>query len=557
MKNIWLLLRINLLSFKNSLKFSGKEDIIKKLVFPILGAVFLWGLYILCYRATVYLRGTPLLGPLLIARFLAMIFLAFLAMLVFSNIITSFTAIYFSQDLHLLLSSPISFNVIFIMKFFETMFYSSWMVLLTLSPLILAYANVYLNSLQGFLLSVAATFPFFVICAGLGIFLSLILMYFFPSKKTRDIFIVLGVILGSGIYLFFRLLQPERITNSDEMMSIFQYMAALQAPVAKYLPSFWVAQAIIFSVRQPLSTYFYYLVLLCSSALVILLVNIFVAKKVYYTGWASSQDAAKKVFKRSFLSRLDTNQLVRAMPPEFKALLFKDIRLFFRDTSQWSQILLLVALVIVYVFNIYKLPLDLPTLRFLVSFLNIGMVGFVIASVGLRFVFPQVSLEGKSFWVIRSAPLSVHRFIWEKFWLSVIPLAFLAACLILFSNIVLKVNVSMMIFSTVTVVLLTIGLTAMGIGMGAGFPRFQVENVAQIESSLGGILYMVFSLFYIGLTIALEAIPVRMYVLGQVGVKLFTSSFMLGIVAVLIAMNVVVTYLPLKWGIKSIKNMDL
>jgi ABC-2 type transport system permease protein len=557
MHNIWLLTKINLLSLRNSVRFISKEDIVKRILFPLMGALFLWGLYVLCYKGMVYMRGTPLLGPLLIARFFAMIFLAFMAMLIFSNIITSFTAIYFSYDLHLLLSSPISFNVIFTLKFMETMVYSSWMLLLALSPLILSYAQVYLYPVSGFLLSILALIPFFVICSGIGVLLSLILMFFFPSKKTRDIFIVLGVILASGMYLFFRFLQPERITNPTEMMSIFQYMAGLQAPVAGYSPSYWVSQAIIFSVKHPLNNYYYYLSFLCVGAIALLIVNLVVAKYVYYEGWVSSQDAAKKVFKKSFLAKLDTSKFILVLPREFKALLFKDIRIFFRDTSQWSQILLLLVLVIVYVFNIYKLPLDLPVLRLLVSFLNIGMVGFVVAAVALRFVFPQVSLEGNSFWIIRSAPLSVNRFMWEKFWLSLIPLLVLSTALIWFSNIVLKADTFMMVFTTATVFFQTIGLTGMGIGMGAYFPRFKVDNIAQIESSMGGVLYMVFSLFYIGLTIALEALPVRMYVMGQIGSKFFSSTLLIGTVGALMVINVLVTYLPVKMGIKAIEKMDL
>ncbi|MDD5492849.1 MAG: hypothetical protein PHV60_09275 [bacterium] len=557
MNNIWLLTKINLLSLRNSVKFTSKEDVLKRILFPLMGALFLWGLYVLCYKGMVYMRGTPLLGPLLIARFFAMIFLAFMAMLIFSNIITSFTAIYFSYDLHLLLSSPISFNIIFLLKFIETMVYSSWMLLLALSPLILSYAQVYLYPFSGFFLSLLALIPFFVICSGIGVLLSLILMFFFPSKKTRDIFIVLGVILASGMYLFFRFLQPERITNPTEMMSIFQYMAGLQAPVAGYSPSYWVSQAIIYSVKHPLNNYYYYLSFLWISAIVLMIINLVVAKYVYYEGWVSSQDAAKKVFKKSFLARLDTSKFIVVLPREFKALLFKDIRIFFRDTSQWSQILLLLVLVIVYVFNIYKLPLDLPVLRLLVSFLNIGMVGFVAAAVALRFVFPQVSLEGNSFWIIRSAPLSVNRFMWEKFWLSMIPLVVLSTALIWFSNIVLKADTFMMLFTTTTVFLQTIGLTGMGIGMGAYFPRFKVENIAQIESSMGGVLYMVFSLFYIGVTIALEALPVRMYVMGQIGSRFFSSTLLIGTVGAILVMNFLVTYLPVKMGIKAIEKMDL
>jgi len=37
--------------------------------------------------------------------------------------------------------------------------------------------------------------------------------------------------------------------------------------------------------------------------------------------------------------------------------LLKDIRLFFRDTTQWSQLILLAVLVVVYLFNVKALPL--------------------------------------------------------------------------------------------------------------------------------------------------------------------------------------------------------
>jgi hypothetical protein len=49
---------------------------------------------------------------------------------------------------------------------------------------------------------------------------------------------------------------------------------------------------------------------------------------------------------------------------------------------------MLVSIIAIYLISIRKLPLDTPYLRALISFLNIGMVGFVLASVALRFVFP-------------------------------------------------------------------------------------------------------------------------------------------------------------------------
>ena len=60
-------------------------------------------------------------------------------------------------------------------------------------------------------------------------------------------------------------------------------------------------------------------------------------------------------------------------------------------------------------------------------------------------------------------------------------------------------------------------LCGMGIGLGALFPRFTVENIHQIESSMGGFVYMAASLFYIGATLAILAWPMRMHFMAMTG----------------------------------------
>src|SRR3989440_12066832 len=95
-----------------------------------------------------------------------------------------------------------------------------------------------------------------------------------------------------------------------------------------------------------------------------------------------------------------------------RELVLKELRLFFRDTTQWSQLLLLAVLVGVYVFNIKFLPLkgDGMTffLRNVVPFLNLVLAGFVLASIAAPFIFPGVRLEGRALWLLRSRSMSVR-----------------------------------------------------------------------------------------------------------------------------------------------------
>jgi ABC-2 type transport system permease protein len=188
------------------------------------------------------------------------------------------------------------------------------------------------------------------------------------------------------------------------------------------------------------------------------------------------------------------------------------------------------------------------------------MVGFVTSAVAVRFVFPAVSLEGESFWIIRSSPLPLNDFLWAKFWSSVLPLLVLAEVLIVLSNILLNVPMLMMVIGIVTVALMTCGIAALGVGMGAVFPRFRYENVAQIPTGFGGIAYMIVTMLFIGIVISLEAWPIyRMFMAKSLGAGMgpvkwawVALTFFLVIV-----LNVLAVILPMKTGLKRLLDREI
>jgi hypothetical protein len=91
----------------------------------------------------------------------------------------------------------------------------------------------------------------------------------------------------------------------------------------------------------------------------------------------------------------------------------KDLKVFLRDTTQWSQLLLLVALALVYVYNFRVLDLDsIPYMSRRSRTATPSSTcdgGFVTAAVAVRFVFPAVSAEGAAFWIVRTRPCRCAR----------------------------------------------------------------------------------------------------------------------------------------------------
>jgi ABC-2 type transport system permease protein len=305
--------------------------------------------------------------------------------------------------------------------------------------------------------------------------------------------------------------------------------------------------------------------MLWSTALAGIVIGEWVCGRAYYAGWSRSQEGKKARLSRSRAADLFFRLAVLPFRGSMRAIVQKDIKLFFRDTSQWSQLFLLLALMIVYIYSFKLLPLErtpLPTIYIqnLISFLNLGMVGFVTSAVAVRFVFPAVSLEGESFWIIRSSPLPLKDFLWAKFWSSVLPLLVLAEVLIVLSNVLLKVSTLMMVIGVVTVALMTFGIAALGIGMGAVFPRFRYENAAQIPTGFGGIAYMIVTMLFIGIVVSLEAWPVyRIFLSHSIGAGMGPARWA-GVATTflaVIALNILAVHVPLKTGLKRLLEREI
>lgn len=483
----------------------------------VLGLVLLFwaGTFLLFYRVIVYFHGVEAIGPLLTRKLLSLIFLTFFSMLLLSNIITCLSTFFLSQDLNLLMAAPQSLSRIYYARLTETLFDSSWMLILFGVPVFLAFGLAQKAGLLYYLDVLLVAVPYLLIPAALGAILTLILVNVFPARRTKDLFVLLSLVFIAILVPLLRFVQPEKLTNPQAMASLVDYFALLRDPSSPLLPNFWateVTNSSLGALSFGAGPLFYWLVL-SSTALGLTVTGELLYRRLYHGSFTRSQEAIPlPVAGRGWLRRL-LELVLRPVPSSSRVLVEKDVKTFLRDTTQWSQLILLVALMAIYLFNIKALPLGenpLPTvyLQNVLSFLNLGLAGFVLAAVGVRFVFPSVSLEGKAIWLIKSAPVSPSRFLWSKFWMSLVPLLVLAEMLVVSSNLLLRVTPTMMVLSTATIFCMTFGLTSLGVAAGAYHPRFNASNASQVSSSFGGLLYMILSLAFIALIVALEAGPV-------------------------------------------------
>jgi ABC-2 type transport system permease protein len=286
-----------------------------------------------------------------------------------------------------------------------------------------------------------------------------------------------------------------------------------------------------------------------------------VHRALYPRGFTRAQEGSER-FVKGWIWRVLFDPVFKPVSIAKREFIVKDLKLFFRDPTQWSQLILLAVLVIIYLFNIRALPLfsgeQVPfAMVTVVSFLNLGLAGFVLASIAARFVFPSISLEGRQMWLLRSSPLDLRALIWSKYWIGTIPLLVLALSITIFTNILLQVTAFMMVVGIGTIILLTLAISAMALGFGALFPQFDTENAAQIPTSYGGLVFMMSTIALLAAVIVVEAVPVSNYLRARFqGVPIPINVWMVGAFVAVALICVIATIVPLIVGLRRMEQFE-
>ncbi len=521
-------------------------------------ALLFWTfIFAILYRLLVYFRGVEEIGPLLAGKLLGLMMVSFFSILLLSNVITALSSFFLAKDLDMLVSAPVDWLRLYGAKLIETVVASSWMVLLMSIPLFSAFGVVYHGGWMWPLVATAIMLPFILIPAAVGSALTLILVNVFPARRTRDILSLIAVFAAGGVVLLFRLVRPEQLARPEGFRSLVDFISVLRTPTSPFLPSEWAQKAVmswLTGPNDPLPLY-----LLWTTAAATVTIGALLHRWLYDIGFSKAQESSQRIITGDGRSSAVRGAL-GFLGVRRRELVLKEVRLFFRDTTQWSQLILLAVLVVVYVFNIKFLPLSQAGVTFflvnVIPFLNLVLAGFVLASIAARFLFPGVSLEGRTMWLLRSSPMSMRDLLWAKFWVGTLPLLVLALAIVGVTDYLLKVSVFMFTVSVVTIALMTFALAGLAVAFGTLFPQFETENAAQIPTSFGGLLFMMSSVTLIGAVVILEARPVYTYLSAQsFGGDADPAGMVLGFGgAALLCISA--TVLPLRYAQRRLEALD-
>jgi len=498
------------------------------------------------------------LSDIVMARLLSVFALALFFMLTFSNVLISFSTLYRAREVVYLVQAPIPYRTFFLARFAECIWFSSWATAFLGSPLMLAYGMRTSASPGFYVASFAFYLPYVTIPAALGCCITMVLARVFP-KVPRG-----GLVGAAAIAVLFLFLLARNQFNASRLADstsdqIANAVTAMAQTQSSFLPSYWAAHGVLLSAQARYADAFFYFLLLLANALMALLVATVIAERLFYKGWSDlwgNEQRGTREAGRGLLAKID--RLLSPLREPTRSLVIKDIKLFWRDPAQWSQFVIFFGVMALYVANLGNTSsnFDRPEFRAFVICLNIGACTLILASLTSRFVFPMVSLEGRRFWVLGLAPITLRQIVWQKFALSVATCATFSLGVAFLSCIKLELSPIPFFMSIYSVVLATLGLSGLAVGLGSLYPNFEEDNPARIVSGMGGTLNFLLSMAYITTLVGVQSTVMMMDALELYRSERAYWISLIGALTFVSFVSALVVTVPMKLGLRNLDRAE-
>ncbi len=559
---LWLLVRVNMRQSWRRLLAVREQSRLLTAVIALFIAGYLGLSFWLFYAGLRFIAKFPGLGAVLTERLLYTLFAFLFALLLLSNLVISYTNLFRNRETIFLLSLPVPAQTIFRWKFIESTLLASWAFLFLIAPLLAAFGLVRGVPWHFYVMTPALIAMFIVLPAVLGAAVAIVTGRFLDRRSFQIVLVATGLVLLALVAFWWKATPvDDELLDKRTLQALDQLLAKTRFTMFPFLPSYWLSSSVLQWAEGILRGAAFF-------ALVLLSHTLFFGSLAFTRFGALFYDTASAVQSRGgngvkfhfFRTRGENGNTTGLLEQVFskffwldrdlRALAVKDLRMFWRDTTQWGQSVMLFGLLGIYIINLrnFTHQLTSPFWVNLVAYLNLAACSLNLATVTTRFVFPQFSLEGQRLWIVGMAPMGLARVVKTKYWLaSALSLA-VTLSLVTLSCYLLQMTWDRVALFGAVVTVMTFTLNGVAIGLGVLYPNLKEANPNKIVSGFGGTVCLVLSSVYILASIAL-------LVFGTVGLHWRVNWTAESIVAFLL-LSFVIGWLPMKFGLQRLKNFE-
>ena len=516
MSQILHILKYKIISFaKTSFTFKANE-IFKHAGGGIIYIAFAYGSFEFTRQLVNYLLTQLRIGMFLLHEFISIILFIFFITVNIGNIIVSYSTLYKSQEVIYLFTKPINPAKIFLIKFFDNFFYSSSTFLFIVLAVMAGYAvHFQLNLLTTSALVLLNFFPFMFSAASLGVIILLIVIKIASKYGLKKVLITIGASYVVVLFVFFKLTSPVNMAN--EVMKYYphidRYFGELIPLAIKYIPSNWLSESMYWISQGDVNSALPYFIYQVSLSIVLLSIAALLGHKWYFQTWLMSLKIQTKIREeRKNRIKFFIFEKVSRFRSKTEAMLKKDFHLFIREPNQVIHLAVLLFMISIFLASISGLTLlgrgnfYLKSTIFLIVFLFNALL---ISTLSLRFVFPLISLEGLTFWKVKTAPITNKKILRIKLLPPFLIILFISQMLSIFSN--RKFPAELVLLACVLSIFVAIAMIFLNFGMGGFFAVYKEKKPIRISSSQGASIAFLLNLIYMVFLIAVLFFPMSKY----------------------------------------------
>ena len=522
----WKLLRLQLRIWVNGFRRGKMRDRIGR----VLLLLFLGGLMVFVFfasrallgfiRSPVVLSTVPNMPRLVESLPVLVMGAAFVGIL-----LTSFgvllQALYLSGDMDFLLTAPVPIRAVFLSKLLQAIVPNFGLICLLALPLLFG-----LGSAEGYN---AAFYPLVVFsmaalalaAAGAAGVLVMGIVHFFPARRAAEVLGFVGAVITilcsqSGQFARMSDLSEAQLQQAALVVSRFDL---------PWSPLSWAGRGLVHIGQGDWAVGAGLLLGMIVFCCAIFLVALVGAERLYYSGWASVSVASTRKRRPGAARRSAGAVAQRARTRTGRgspvwAIVVKDFAMLRRDLRNLSAMITPIIMGVVYAILLVRGGGEPPPgrgeapdwfmqgFRDLLVFGDIGISLFVGWVLSTRLATMGFSQEGRSWWILKTAPIGPPRLLTAKYVVAYLPVAVLGGVFLIVLSIVRSVALGDVVFGLLVVALCYAAITGVNLAFGVLGANFLWEDPRRMVRGTAGCLSTIASVAALGICLAFFVGPV-------------------------------------------------
>jgi ABC-2 type transport system permease protein len=446
---------------------------------------------------------------------------AFLAILV-----TSFgvllQALYLANDMDFLMSAPIPIRAVFLTKLLQAILPNFILVVLIGLPVLFSLGKEGEYHALYYPLALVVLAFLSLAAAGISSLLVMVIVRIIPAKRVAEVLAFLGVVVVMLLSQWSNLTGIE--LGSVSIEHIVKGSQALSTLNDAWQPMAWGGRGLVDlgEGRWLSGTFFLALTVGLFGGIFWLTLNI--AERLYYSGWASLQVETQRnnphrATDRRRMNNAGTSIFRGLLPPEMRAVMLKDFKALSRDLRIMSQMVGPLVMGIVFTVMVLRSGGDPPAGKgeapalFMDLFRSVLAYGSMVISLFVgwtllsRLALISFSMEGKSYWIIKTSPISARKLLAAKFLITYLPVLLLTWLFLLSIALLQKVPFATICYGLPCVAFILAGLGGINLAFGVRGVNLNWTDPRRMASGIAGYLGTIASIVYLFATLLLFFAP--------------------------------------------------